>query len=501
MRNTSTSRPVSGRQIARGAAWLTLFKVIDKGIGVLSTLVLARLLVPADFGLVAMAMAVVAFTQLMSAFGFDSALIQRQNAQRDHFDTAWTFNVLFGVGISVALAILAWPMAQLYRDDRLVAVLLVLGLGALVGGFENIGTVAFRKELDFRSEFRFLLFKRIASFVVTIGLAFAFRSYWALVGGTVTGRLMAVWISYRLHPFRPRLTLRARADLLHFSKWILISSVLQFLQVRSTDFILGRTVGPHGLGVYSVALEIANMPSTELIAPVNRAVYPAYASLAVDIGSLRERFFEVFAAICMVGFPVSGVLLAVADPAVRVVLGDKWLESIALIQVFGLQGLLGALQSNLYLVVVALGKPKANTVLTAVLVAVSLPLVVWASLTHGVRGAAVAQLVTGMLGFAGILYVFRKLAGVKLATLARIARRPLLSTLLLVASLRLIDVHAVADWPALPKLIVLLAAAVLLAPAYAVAVWRLSGRPAGPEETLLRLLGSKATTWMSARGA
>ena len=118
-----------------------LFKLADKCIGLASTLILARLLVPADFGLVALAMAVIAFTQLMGAFGFDSALIQRQDATRVHYDTAWTFNVIVGVAMGCTLAALAVPVARFYDDDRLVAILSVLGAGAVVGALVGVGVV------------------------------------------------------------------------------------------------------------------------------------------------------------------------------------------------------------------------------------------------------------------------------------------------------------------------------------------------------------------------
>ena len=176
------------------------FKLLDKSIGLISTLVLVRVLTPSDFGLVAMAMAVVALLELMSAFGFDSALIQRQDTARSHFDTAWTFNVIFGVCIALFLVAMAVPAAAFYREPRLEQMLPVLAIGAVVGGFENIGTVAFRKELNFRMEFIYLFIKRIAVFAVVITLALTLRSFWALIFATIAGKAMAVLISYLLHP-------------------------------------------------------------------------------------------------------------------------------------------------------------------------------------------------------------------------------------------------------------------------------------------------------------
>ena len=486
-RNSQPTSP-SGRQIARGAAWLMLFKITDKTVGLVSTLILARLLTPADFGLVAMASSVVALTELMGAFGFDTALIQRQDARREHYDTAWTFNVIFGMSIALLLIVLADPAADFYHESRLTLILPTLALGALISGFENIGTVAFRKELDFQSEFYFLLAKRITTFVVTIGLAISFRSYWALIAGMVTGRSMSVLIGYRLHPYRPRLDLSARADLFHFSKWLFISNLIQFLHSRSTDFILGRTVGGHGLGIYNVATEIATMPSTELIAPLNRAVYPVYSRLALDPDQLRKRFMEVFGMISLIAFPVAIGLFSIAGLIVRVLLGDQWLEAIPIVQIVATCGLVGALQSNLYVLIVALGKPKANTMLSALLLIVSLPVTIFASLSFGTIGAAYAHLGTALLGLVGIFVIFTKIARISVQMFAAVLWRPVLATAVMALVLPWTEVHLASGAIQSSAALQLIAQVFTGATIYAICVfllWIAIGRPVSAERSIL----------------
>ena len=114
-------------------------RLFDRTIGLASTIILARVLVPADFGIVAMAMGVVALLELLSAFGLDAALIQRSDIDRVHYDTAWTFNVMLGGVIGVALVMLAWPAARFYQQPALAWVLLALAPAPLIQGFDNIG--------------------------------------------------------------------------------------------------------------------------------------------------------------------------------------------------------------------------------------------------------------------------------------------------------------------------------------------------------------------------
>ena len=479
-----------GAQVARGAALMMMFKLAERSIGFVSTLILARLLVPADFGLVAMAMSIVALMQLMGAFGFETAIIQRQDAQRKHYDTAWTFGVIFSCATAVLLLVLAVPAASFYREPRVTLILVVLAFGALAQGFENIGTVAFRKELDFAREFRFLLSKKVITFFVTIGMALAFRSYWALVVGTVVGKWFSVWISYRVHPFRPKLSLEATHDLFHFSKWLFLSNLVLFLQHRSDAFILGRTVGATELGLYNIAAEIAALPSTELIAPINRAVFPAYAMLSGQLELLREKFLEVFRFIAVLSLPVCVGLVCVSELAVKVLLGDKWMAAVPLLQLFTVCGLTSALQSNLILVIVAMGKPKANTVLSALMLIPYLPAMIWASIHYGTLGATWVHLVMSILVLIPLHVVFFRMTGLRARAYFATLWRPLLAAacmgaVVVTMQLKLDLLFSNVAAPLTLVVYTMMGACVYVT--VLMALWHLSGRPAHSAETAILL--------------
>ncbi len=477
-----------GAHVARGALLMMALKMAERSIGFVSTMILARLLTPADFGLVAMAMTIVTLMELMGAFGFETAIIQRQDAGRTHYDTAWTFGVIFSVATALMLLVLAIPAGHFYREPRVATILMVLAAGALAQGFENIGTVAFRKELDFGREFRFLLSKKLVSFTVTIGLAFAFRSYWALIIGTVVGKWFSVMISYRVHPFRPRLSLAATRDLFHFSRWLFLSNLVLFLQNKSDAFILGRTVGASDLGLYNIASEIATLPSTEVIAPINRAVFPAYAMLSAELAKLREKFLEVFRFIAVISLPVCVGLVCVADLAVQVLLGDKWMAAVPLLQLFTVCGLTSSLQSNLILVIIALGKPKANTMLSAAMLVFYLPAMFWASIHYGTLGATWVHLVMSIIVLIPLHVVFFRLTELRPAAYFNTLWRPALAAAgmglaVLALEQQITALHS--GFPPLAALVTYMIAGTLCYVSFLLILWHLSGRPAHSAETAI----------------
>ena len=153
-----------GKKIALGAAWMMLMKFSIRLIGLVSTLILVRLLDPADFGIAAMAMTVVTAVQLLTMFGFDVAIIQNQNADKDDYNTAWTLNVALGLGAGLLLIALAYPAAGFYGRPELVAVYMALSLATIFQGLENIGRVDFRKHLHFNREFQFRVAVKGAAF-------------------------------------------------------------------------------------------------------------------------------------------------------------------------------------------------------------------------------------------------------------------------------------------------------------------------------------------------
>jgi O-antigen/teichoic acid export membrane protein len=476
------------REIAAGAAWMLVYKFTERALGLFSTVILARILLPSDFGILAMALSLVAVIELLGSFSFDVALIQRHEVDRKHLDTAWTFNLIFGVVLFVLMAALAPAAAAYYRDERIEAVVYVLAAAWLIQNLENIGTVAFRRDLRFGREYWFLTVKKLLGVAVTVSLAFMLQSYWALVIGMVVSKSLSVFISYQMHPYRPKLSLAAARDLFDFSGWLLVNNVLWFFNQRITDFIVGRLAGAQALGLYNMSFEISNMPTTEIAAPVNRAMLPGYSKIARESGQLRQTYLDTVGAMALLTMPAGIGIAAIADPLVTVLLGANWIEAIPLMQILGIYGAIASIGTNTSSALLALGRPRMLTGLAAARIALLLPALVAATQAFGIGGAAWAVLIVTVVMTPVNFWVLLPKLGVRTAAFLGCLWRPALASAAmcyLVAEtgglLQYFDVH---------HPIAHLAAGVFVgAASYAIMIlllWVLAGRPGGAESIILR---------------
>lgn len=487
--------------MARGALWLMLLTFVDRILGLVSTLILARVLVPADFGIVAMAFSFIFLAQLLSAFGFDVALIHKQDASEAHYHSAWTLNFLLGATITLLTLAAAAPIADFYKQPNVFWVVCALSLGPLFGGCENIGVVAFRKDLDFRREFMFQISRRFVSFAVTIPLAFWLRSYWALVAGTLAMRLAGTITSYFVHPFRPRFSLAQAASLLQFSKWLLVNNVLGLLKERMSDFVIGRIAGAGALGIYNITYEFSNLPTTEIGAPINRALLPGFAKLT-DAAAVRATYVSAMSMLALVAVPTAAGILAVSHFFVPVVLGTKWLAGVPLMEIFAISSAFLMFHASISSVLIARGHPGTATHTNAVFVVILALLLLVLAPVYGAKGAACAALSTTILTTPLYLYQLRRRVGVPMRTFLVAVMRPAVAAAMMVGVIRLVLPEYSTDMTTAHAAFWLLTGIGVGGISYAVltlSLWLIFGKPNGPERVILDNVQARLTRLLGQR--
>jgi lipopolysaccharide exporter len=498
-RNAEVSSSL-GHRIAKSAAWMVGSRVAVRGIGLISTMILARLLRPEDFGLIALASALVGVVDTLGNFSFDLALIREAKAGRDHYDTVWTLTIVRGAVVAVAIVALAAPAAILLDDPRIELITYVLAAAVLLEALQNVGIVDFRKELNFHQEFAFQLYAKVASFTATIGLAVVWQKYWALVVGIIVGKVASLILSYIMHPFRPQLRFTEWRPLVGFSKWLLLSNIGYFLAGSLDKFVLGRLAGAHALGLYEISSEISNLPTGELIWPIQRALYPGYAKLTEDLSRLSNSYVGSLAIISTMAIPAAVGIASVAGLIVRVFLGDQWVESIELLQVLALGGIFKIGYANAGTVLLALGRAKLISHLAAVHLATLAALVIGGTIMGGPLGTAWGVAGAAALMLTIYITIMLRLLSIPFRVVALAVWRTLAASAIMALAVQMLC----AFWPTniLPLAIAeLFAVSVIGMVTYIgtlLAIWWMTGSPSGPEREALSAIAQLVRRYRAA---
>lgn len=480
--------------IFKGALLSVAMRWTDRLIGLISTLILARLLAPEDFGIIAMASLVIGLLGVLLDLGVNVALIQNPQATQAHYDTAWTLRLIQS-GITSALIFLGAPLAgDYFGDARVVPVMQALSASIVIAGLENIGTIQFQKHMQFGLDFRFMFYKRITGFVATMIAAYLMQTYWALVVGTLAGRLIGTLISYRMHSMRPHLSFVKFHEIFAISQWMLVSSSGQYLDGSLHKILVGRRADSAVLGGYTLASEISAMPSTELLAPINRALYPAFVAARENLSELKRLFMLTQGIQTLIGIPAGVGLAMVAEEAVAVLLGTKWLPAVPFVQALALVGALSAISTSGGYVLLTLGRISQVALLSWVQIGFFLVGSFLLFPQADAQMLATIRLSTVGGGLALTLWLLKgALTNLTLRDIFSTISRPVLAAVTMAGALYLVDQHL--TFHVLPMLTIKILLGSTSYTLMVLLLWILAGRPIGAEAYAL----TKATKLIKRR--
>ncbi len=337
----SPAGPSITARIARSTAWIVGWRMASRALGLVSTLLLVRLLSPADFGLVALGTSFVIAVDTLSDLGVEDALVRERAPDPALYATAFTLTAIRGLLTALLIAGAALPIGLFFGEPRLADILWALAAGTVVASLASVGTIDFRRDMAFEREFKLLILPRLVSVAVTIGSAFVWHSYWALVAGILTSRIIQTTFSYRLHPWRPSLTLSAWRRLVGFSLWSWAIGLIQLVRDRVDMFVIGRVLSPTSVGIYAVGEEVAVLPTTEIVQPLCRASFSAFSEARRTGGGTSEAFMRPSATTFLLTLPAGIGIAVVARPLIRLAMGERWLDAVPVLQLLGVTGGLG----------------------------------------------------------------------------------------------------------------------------------------------------------------
>ena len=470
-------------QFLAGAAWFGLGRGFAFVVGIGVTAVLARILAPRDFGLLALAMVFIGVAQQVRDLGVGQALVQRDQVSLELQRLAFTIAISTSLALYAVLLAAAEPIARLSGDPEVAPIVRMLGLSFPISAFSVVPQAMLRRHLTVRGEALASGASLLADSAATVILAWMGFGVWALVAGNLIAAVATAIGLSLASPWRPGLQFRGveRSGLLRFGGGLTFSGLLWYVYTNADFLVVGRLLGTSALGFYNMAWNISKMPRDKLWALLNPLTLPLFSRARTDPEQLGNALCKLSTALAIVTIPAVTGLAIVAQDAVEVVLGPKWLDAVPVLRLLCVFGIVRALSVLWAPALFASGR-TATVVRFNLACAILLPVGFVLGARQGLVGVAyVWAVMYPILALIGLLPPTLRATQLSLSRYAGAIAHPFLASAVMVASV--LATHAVLPAQGVVRLSVTVAVGTAV---YAMVLRALSGPITGRLRSLLR---------------
>jgi PST family polysaccharide transporter len=400
------------QQIRTASLWSLLSEAAVRIVTPLVFLILARLLTPADFGLVAAAMIVVSLAQLIGDAGMSRALVQSTGETVATANTVFWMNLALGFVVYVILFLLADLAAQPFGDPRAAAIIKVQGLQVIFMPFVSVHKAVFQKDLNFRPLLKLQLVAAVVPGLISVPFAIYGMGYWALVWGSLIATVVQAIVVWRQSSWRPRFAFdrKIASGLLGFSAWSSGQSIVAWFYQWGDTFFVGIVLSSAAMGLYRTGSSLIIFVFAVAIAPLQPVLFSAFSRLQDNLPSLGDALGKANKAIVMVSFPIATLVFVFQDAAESLVFNEKWQGIAPVIGWAALtQGLAWTVGSNAQAYSAA-GRPDVVLKLNLVLLCAYVP-VYWIAIQAGLETFLKARFALTLIAIPVHLYVAKRLFG------------------------------------------------------------------------------------------
>lgn len=389
---------MSQRQITHKTAWGFIWNFsayfLGKIVVLITTSILARLLAKTDFGLVAVAVVAINYLSVLKDLGLGAALIQRKGDVKEAANTVFTINIFIGLVLS-AIAILCAPLVAIYfRDSQITPVLRWMGLSFIINALGSVHTNWLVRDLDYRRKMIPELGGALIKGAVSIGMAYYGYGVWSLVFGQIAGAVASVILVWIVLPWRPRLVLdqRIAGALMKFGASVTAIDILNEITDNIDYVIIGRIFGLIPLSIYTLAYRLPEMLLIGNLWVMGGVVFPALSTVQDRPKELRRGFLASVRLVELIAVPISLGLLIAADPIIRVLFGEQWLDAIPVLRVLAIYAWVYSLGYHAGGFYKAIGRPDILLKLSILTLVIIIPSLLIGA-RWGIIGVAVGHLV------------------------------------------------------------------------------------------------------------
>jgi O-antigen/teichoic acid export membrane protein len=394
-----TQKPPSLTQKAvSGATWAGTSSALIQAISLLGTLVLARLLTPEDYGLVGMARLAIGLIQIFRELGITTAIIQRKQVTQEFLSSIFWVNLGLGV-ITCALAVASSPLvAAFFHQPRIAPIVDLLAAGFIVSALSSVQFALLNREMAFRKMATIEISAAAATTFLAVVMALRGWGVWSLVISSLANTCVSTILLWWSSPWRPKWLLRwaELRSITSFSLHLSGFNLVNYFSRNADNTIVGRFLGAYQLGFYQLAYNLMLYAVQNISQVMGRVLFPVFAKVQDDNERFRQAYTKAASTIAVVTFPMMAGVMAVAEPFVGAVLGEKWRPVAALLIILAPVGLMQSVITTVGNIYNAKG--RADWLFRWGLFATALSVAsFFAGLPWGIRGVAVAYLICNLL--------------------------------------------------------------------------------------------------------
>jgi O-antigen/teichoic acid export membrane protein len=464
-----------------------LTRCIDLG----TLIVLGRLLSPADFGLVAIAMSVLVIIEGASELPLLQALIRLPVLDKEHYDTAFTLSILRGLVLASTLLILAWPMARLYGDPRLVGLLCALWIAPAGRSLGSPIFAEYFRRFEFGPSLAIEVTGKLLAFLTAVGLAWTTRSYWSIAAATIVAPVSMAVLSHIVAPYRPHLSLRVWREFAGFLGWSTAAQIVNAVNSQMDQLTLARFISPVDLGRFSMAANLSNLPTQVIVTQVAAPLMVAFSHIREDTRRLAAAYQSSAATMVAIGVPAMIGLSMIAGPGIRLILGEQWLPAAEILRWLSIAAIPYFFVSALGPLSMALNRTNIFLRLSAIEFCIKAPLILLGAIYYGVSGVVVVRLAVAVVMAGCSMFAVRSLTGSSVTGQILSPWRPVLSGVVMALTIWAFEGWLNGLQGTIPLALGLAGVVVLAASIYFASLflfWRVAGSPNGLEEKAFALL-------------
>ncbi|MDU0356374.1 oligosaccharide flippase family protein [Paraglaciecola aquimarina] len=323
-------------QVLKSSIWVLAISWLNRFVGMISTLILIRVLSPEDFGIAALATMVMFFFMSFSELGIRQYIIKEQHITDDEVNSAWTLQILINLGIGLLLFFSAPYLAEFLKDDKLKDVLRVLSLVPLLGSLNNPGMVLLEKKLDYAKLGKVGIRARLISAPPTVYIAYIYESYWALIIGQILSIAITFALTYVYISYRPKFRCSGFKHIFSKTKWLLANSLTGFARSKAENFIVNNKFGTEGVGLYDISREFSHLPYSDIIGPASKPLLAGISSIKGDLAQVYEGLLKHLYVSLFFIIPSIVGTFAVGEFFVYVAMGEQWMSAVDIFKAISL---------------------------------------------------------------------------------------------------------------------------------------------------------------------